>query len=406
MGDLKDDAREIGARARRIRVRRGLSLEVAAGLVGVSKGYLSMLERGERAFSRRGLLEDLAAALGASVVDLTGQPYLPGDRASALALAALPEISVALFDVGFDDVPDGPVRAVAELAAAAKRANEQAAESRYSSAGTGLGQLITELHVHAVAAPGAERRAALAALVEACVVASCLARNLGNADLAVIASVRAQEAALRLGDPGVGGLAAMASTSALSRLGARNRAARVAAAALREVESGSGDTVRLEAAGMLHLTSAQMAAKDGRRDEAFAHLDAARDLAGRTGERNTLQFSFGPANVRAWSLSIAVELGEGPGMADRVTSRPDYDRGLSTADRRGALHFDLARANGQSGGERDLRAIHHLDTADRIAPQRLRNDPLARDLVRQLHRRSPKPSWELDSLRRRLGVEA
>jgi transcriptional regulator with XRE-family HTH domain len=39
-----DDALAIGARARRIRHRRGLRLEVVAGLAGITAGYLSMLE--------------------------------------------------------------------------------------------------------------------------------------------------------------------------------------------------------------------------------------------------------------------------------------------------------------------------------------------------------------------------
>ncbi len=41
-----DDASTIGARARRIRRRRGLSLDVVAGLAGISETYLSMLELG------------------------------------------------------------------------------------------------------------------------------------------------------------------------------------------------------------------------------------------------------------------------------------------------------------------------------------------------------------------------
>src|SRR5437764_10893044 len=59
-----DEASSIGVRARMIRRRRGLSLEVVAGLAGISPAYLSMLERGQRGFNRRGLLEDLADALG------------------------------------------------------------------------------------------------------------------------------------------------------------------------------------------------------------------------------------------------------------------------------------------------------------------------------------------------------
>lgn len=67
-----DDHVEIGQRARTIHRRRGLSVEIAAGLTGISKGYLSLLERGLRRFERRGLLEDLAGALGCSVADPTG----------------------------------------------------------------------------------------------------------------------------------------------------------------------------------------------------------------------------------------------------------------------------------------------------------------------------------------------
>src|SRR3954462_14534267 len=103
---------EIGLRARTIRRRRGLSLDAAAGLAGISKPYLSMLERGLRSFARRGLLEDLARALGCAVVDLTGQPYLLGDRDSAEALATLPAISVALYDATLDDVPAMAARPV------------------------------------------------------------------------------------------------------------------------------------------------------------------------------------------------------------------------------------------------------------------------------------------------------
>ncbi|MGH3981266.1 MAG: helix-turn-helix domain-containing protein [Pseudonocardiaceae bacterium] len=60
-----EEVSEIGQRARIIRRRRGLSLEVAAGLAGIQKSYLSMLERGHRGFNRCGLIDDLAAALAA-----------------------------------------------------------------------------------------------------------------------------------------------------------------------------------------------------------------------------------------------------------------------------------------------------------------------------------------------------
>ncbi|MGH3567510.1 MAG: helix-turn-helix domain-containing protein [Pseudonocardia sp.] len=80
----------IGGRARFIRERRGLSLDVAVGLAKISKSYLFKLEIGKRRFIRRGLIEDLAQALSCSPADLTGRPYLPPDRQSADTAAAVP----------------------------------------------------------------------------------------------------------------------------------------------------------------------------------------------------------------------------------------------------------------------------------------------------------------------------
>jgi transcriptional regulator with XRE-family HTH domain len=144
-----EEASTIGARARKIRTRGGLSLDVAAGLTGITKGYLSMLERGQRGFNRRGLLDDLANALGCSVADLTGQPYLPPDRATADAMIAVRGIELAIHDCTLDDVPDVLARPVAELVRLARQANADCDETRYALAGQDFGAVLSELHVHA-----------------------------------------------------------------------------------------------------------------------------------------------------------------------------------------------------------------------------------------------------------------
>jgi transcriptional regulator with XRE-family HTH domain len=164
-----------------------LSLDVVAGLAGISKGYLSMLETGKRRLERRGLLDALAGALGCSVVDLdlTGQPYLPVDRDTADALATLPGISLAINDCTLDDVPDLPVRALEQLVVGAAAVNAHLDAARLSLAGRGLGALLTELHMTAATGGPDAQRAALAALAEACLVAASVARHLGHADLAV-----------------------------------------------------------------------------------------------------------------------------------------------------------------------------------------------------------------------------
>jgi transcriptional regulator with XRE-family HTH domain len=403
-----DDAQSIGARARMIRRRRGLSLEVAAGLAGISGGYLSMLETGRRGFNRRGLLEDLAVVLGCSVVDLTGQPYLPPDRASADALATLPAVSIALHECSLADVPDVPARPVEQLTALVAAANRHVDETRYQVAGQGLGAVLTELHVQAVSGAPDVRRAALAALAEACIVAAGIARPLGNGELSTLAAKRATEAAAVTGRPELASLTGMTRIGALVRLGARHRARTVLAHELASAEPhadpSAPDTAPAEGYGMLHLSGAHLAAREGRAADADTHLTEARQLAKATGERNAYHYHFGPANVAAWSLAIAVELERGPSVVNSLDASPATLAALESADRRAGFCLDLSRAYAQSGGDRDSAALQYIDTADRIAPTRIRNDPIARDLVVTLDRRARRRVWELDSLRNRFGV--
>ncbi|PZS24098.1 MAG: hypothetical protein DLM61_23055, partial [Pseudonocardiales bacterium] len=267
-----DEASTIGARAGMIRRRRGLSLDVAAGLAGISKPYLSLLENGKRGFNRRGLLEDLATALGCSAADLTGQPYLPPDRASADALATLPAVSIALHECSLFDVPDIPARPVEQLAALVAAANRHVDETRYQVAGQGLGAVLSELHVHAVAGAPDARRAALAALAEACIVAAGIARPLGNGELSTLAAGRATEAAALTDRPELASLTGMTRVGALVRLGARRRARTVLAdelaAAERHADPSAPNTASAEGYGMLHLSGAHLAAREGRTADA------------------------------------------------------------------------------------------------------------------------------------------
>jgi transcriptional regulator with XRE-family HTH domain len=404
-----DEAHTIGARARVIRRRRGMSLDGAAGLASMSKPYLSPLERGQRGFDRRGLIDDLAAALGCSVADLTGQPYLPPDRATADAMSTVPGIELAVCDCTLHDVPDIPARPVTALAQLARQANTYCDETRYALAGRDLDAVLGELHVHAVTGDSDTRRAALAALVEACIAAAGIARALGHYSLAVAVARRGYDAAERLGDPALTAFAAMSRAGALTRVGARHRAARVLGDALAAVKSAAEPTAAdngpAQAAGMLHLSSAQLASREGRSGDADTHLAQAAELAQATGECNDLNYHFGPANVTAWSVAIGVELERGPEAAERAAADvPQLAATLASADRRSYLHLDIARGWAQAGGDRDAEAIRHLDTADRIAPTRTRNDPIARDLALTLDRRARRQVWELGSLRNRFGI--
>lgn len=403
-----DEARTIGARARRIRRRRGLSLEVVAGLAGISAPYLSMLERGQRGFNRRGLLEDLAAALGCSVVDLTGQPYLPPDRPSAETLAALPGIREVIYDAAVDDAPQIQVRPVDQLAATIRRANEFRDAGRYSAAGHELGALLAELHAHTAAGDSDARRAALPVLVEACHVAAAVAEVVGHQDLALACAVREVEAAEALGDdPALALLSAYSLGQTWLKVGARRQATVTFAKAVEASNSAdpdAEDTATAEMAGMVQLGSALLGARTGDRDAVTMHLSEAASLAERTGERNHQLQHFGPINVALWKVALAVDLGNGPAAAEAVEADPIPVELLGSPLRLANLSLDVARGWAQAGGDRDEQAIRALDAADRAAPAMVRNHPLARELFTDLDRRARRRVWELDSLRNRFGV--
>lgn len=405
--EASDESRSIGQRARIIRRRRGLTVEVAAGLAGISTGYLSLLERGLRRFDRGGLLSAVAEALGCSVVDLTGQPYLPADRASAEALASLPGVREAVYDATLDDPPDVAARSVAELAAWAREADAHRDQNRYGTAGYDLGILITELQVIAASGTTDDRRMALSALAQSCHVAAAVAEAMGHQDLALAAAAREYEAAARLGDPTLLGLARYGYAQTWAKVGARRRAAAVVGESLAELDGAdpsADDTGPAEMLGMGHLFAAKLSARSQRADDSAEHLDHAAELARHTGERNTAYQHFGPTNVALWRVAVGADLGDGAAVYERaLRDAPNLDV-LGSATRSGNYHFDLARALASGEGDRDAEALRHLDMADRLAPQMIRHNPVARDVLGGLEQRARRRVWELDSLRNRFGV--
>lgn len=400
---------EIGERVRKVRRRRGLSLDVVAGQARISKSYLSKLETGHKSFTRRGLIEDLAAVLGCSPTDLTGMPAIAPDARTVRAASAIPGLTAALHDTTLDDVPDIPTRPVAELVNVAHTALAESDQMRFDGLqGDALGSLVTGLHIAATTSKPEERTAALVGLVEVCFVAMHLAATLGDHGLALTAVGRGWDAARRSERPDLIGLMAMSRGISLNRVGARRRAVGVVDTALSGLASERGptlsDTRVTEARGMLHLARAHLAARDDRGSDIAAHMDEATSLADFTGERNHMLYHFGPTNVAAWRLAVAVETDRGPEEAERFTYG-QVDLGVfGSADRASSVHFDLARAYAQAGGSRDAEALRHIDQADRIAPLRVRQDPLTRELVTDLDRRAKRRVWELDSMRRRIGV--
>ena len=148
-----------------------------------------------------------------------------------------------------------------------------------------------------------------------------------------------------------------------------------------------------------------IAARTGDRDSRDAHPEQAERYAKRTGkDLDTFWFGFGPTNVALWTLSVGADLGEGPRDYERV-HRDQFDvEVLHSAERTGSYHLDAARALAQYGGDRDEEAVRHLDLADRAAPVRMRNTPIARELTEELTRRAYRHLSDVDGLLKRFGL--
>jgi transcriptional regulator with XRE-family HTH domain len=419
---------QIGARVRYWREKKGLNLETAAGLAGISKSYLGRLENGKRHFNRRGLLEDIALAIGCSVAVLTDpkpgpaegglpgpaarpgqQPYQLVARSNQAAATVIPQIRTALMHCTLDDVPDVPTRPIRELVAAARLATKRLFEAgRDDLASQGLADLMIELQVTAATTTnGADKLAALAALVEACMVAEDVAFTCGELTLAVLAAERGREAAERLGDPAMIGLAAWTLGGALQVVGAHRRAANMLTGvidSLAGVDPTGTDTLAAEAYGFAHLRSGLLAAKMGRGNAAYDHLGEAARIAVHTGESNAYEH-FGMSYVAIWRLRVGVELQEG-GRAYERAHTANIDPARLSAHNTISLHLYSARALAQEGGRRDEDAARHLYLADRSGPHRVRYLPMANQVFAELDSRAPRNSWRLESLRDSFGSTA
>jgi hypothetical protein len=278
----------------------------------------------------------------------------------------------------------------------------------YRSSGEGIDDALIELQVHLVTSDGGERRRAAGLLTQVAYHAFVVATTFGYLHLAQLAAQRSFDAARIAERPELEAFAMFAWAPSVARTGGRRRAVQMFDRALDDAQRlttiRDGGTLGAETFGLLHLMGAHFAARNNDAAEAADHLDEAARVAMLTGECNGFGQHFGPTNVNVWRVAIGAELGQGPAVAERVEREPIDLNPLGSKDRIAALHFDLARSWAQAEGDRDSEAVQHLDAADRIAPTRIRNDPMARDLVLTLDRRARRRVWELDSLCNRFGV--
>jgi hypothetical protein len=168
--------------------------------------------------------------------------------------------------------------------------------------------------------------------------------------------------------------------------------------------SAGWDEAQRSVFGSLHLRSAVLAARAGRRADADAHLSEAREVASLVHEgANHYGMEFGPANVGLHEVSAAIELADGT-LAVRRAEQVDgagHLRVLPPA-RTGHYRIEVARGWLYHGDRR--RALGALQAARRVSPQLVRIHPMVRDTVHVIARNERRPSEELRSFTAWLGL--
>ncbi len=373
---MDDDASGIGRRLRSIRYSRRKSLRVVAGLAGISPSYLSRLESGQRALDRRSLIVALAEALQVAPTELT-ELAMPtsGEPGTDTAVDA---VRLALLAVSMG-TPSGAVVDLDVLRERTAAVLDAQQACRHDEVGAALPALIRD--VHATSAAGRDGPA-MAELVTLLAVQGTQAwlRDVGaSLDLGWQAVVLAQQAAQRVDDPQVLGLAAFGTVHGLLAAGAFDLAGGTLDTALACAPTAEVDGQQL--AGMLAFTGSLLAAARRDRSEVEAPLQQASELAERTGEANAWWFGFGPTNVGVWRMAVALEFGDhaaAAAVADRLDPRL-----IPSPQRRAAYWADYGRALARLRGRRDD-AVRALRRAELISPARVHRHPFSRETLAEL----------------------
>jgi transcriptional regulator with XRE-family HTH domain len=386
---MVEEAEEIGRRARRARLRLGMPQADLATALGKTQGWVSKMERGLIEIDRVGLLNLLAAELHVHPNDLVGRPYTSSPAENQWQVAAA-SILRELRRYDLTPVFEGAPRPSGELWRELTRLHRLRDTAANVAILRVLPDLLRETRALAEVATGHEREEAYAIYAVACKFAHTAAHALGHPELVAMAAERAVWSGRLSGDPVMPALADWMRVWDMWATADWADALALSDQALAGIqdEYDRGEPLSLRMWGSLQLRAAVSAARGNRTSEAEDRIGYARDAAGRMNDyqgppvydRHSVTFS--PGNVQIHAISVALEMGDQTkALAINRRTSPEVVAGLPNS-RQGHHHMDLARA-WLWDGNRD-RALAELETAERIAPQLVRNHPIARSTLRSI----------------------
>lgn len=396
--EATEEHHTIGRRLREVRVWRRKSLRVVAELAGISEGYLSKLERGQRPVDRRSLIVALANALEIAPSELTKLPVpAPGNGNTDSTVEAVRRVLAAI-DLGR---PDGMVLPVEELRDRIVSLQEARRHCRFADVAEGLPALIRDAHTSIAAGRNMAELLPLMVYLHVQVTSMWLYDAGAPIDLQHEVGSLARRVAQEHGAPLTIGMATLATIDRPISNGQFD----LAQAELNSITLPATTPDTASVSGLLTLAHASIAAVDHRPEDVAAPVEAAAELAQRFGESgdNPFEFAFGPTHVGWQRMKFALEVGEpdrAVGVAQEV--RPERHPFVTC---QAAYWTDLSRALASVPRRRE-EAVRALLTAEELFPMRMYRNPIARETVSDLLGRARREAGgrELRGLAYRMGV--
>ncbi|MFF0531247.1 multiprotein-bridging factor 1 family protein [Nocardia amikacinitolerans] len=385
-----DDSAPIGERIKWRRERAGMSRPVLAGLVGRSTEWLKAVENGRLQAPRLPMLLRIARALEVEdLAELAGNDHaVPVSVFAGERHAALTEVQSAL--TGFRPASKGTVR-VEHLAERLRQGWQvrHASPDHRTQLGTLLPGLIRDAQ-NTARVRGDDRRAARRILSGVYQLADFFVAYQPAPELVWLVADRALNEAYEADDPYVIACGAWSMVQALRDSGRWDEGIALARSAIGQIQpyldrDSTEDDWR-GIAGALEAEIAYIHARRGRHGDAWAHWEKADAIAQRLGPSyRHVQTSFSLPVMQAHATTLGVELRR-TGEALRAAQGFDAER-IVSVPRRSRHFIEAARAHFQR--DEPTAALALLDKSERTAPETIRYNGFARDMLHDLAKHPP-----------------
>ncbi|MFQ6197721.1 helix-turn-helix domain-containing protein [Streptomyces sp. NPDC000405] len=386
---MLEEAEDIGRRVKRARLRLGMPQADLAAALGKSQPWVSRIEAGTLELDSSSLISRIAAALHVHPNDLIDRPYDSGPAENQWQIAAR---SVLRELRRYDLAPEfpGTPRPSSVLWGEVKKIHRLRNAAAHTAIIQTLPDLLRESRALAEVSTGREREEAFAVYAVLAKSAHSNARTLGYPELVAVASERTVWAARLSGDPVMPAIANYVRMWDMWDTADWDDSIALAERSLNLIEEHMerGEPLAMRAYGGLQLRAAVAAARADRKDEARDRVQNAREVADRMNtyegpevfDRHSLTFTSG--NVTIHGVAIEVESRDHVRAIELNDEADPQEIATLPKSRRGHHHMDLARALVWNG-QRD-RGLEELEHAERIAPELVRNHPMARSALRQI----------------------